>query len=243
MISSKSIKLLFSRFKNVVDRNTLEILSESRNMLLNQPPCFISERASIQNDCFQFCNKLKTLLSDEKNHLVFVIGEWGCGKTTHIRHFEDKFYSQYNFAEKSFFSIHSLHEGFLNLLSIYSKMFSVIGILLFVAWFYFKIGWMIGIPTAAVFIVHIFVTNVWKFYYIILSAFESFLLKNQSRVYIIEDLDRSSLQHNDQWALLSSLRHTSFKYIISYGFSSEDEKIDIIQIAQKLEAKTIATTT
>lgn len=241
MISIKSIKLLFNRFRNVVDSNTLEILSESRNMLLNQPPCFISARASIQNDCFQFCKKLNTLLSEKRNHLIFVIGEWGSGKTTHIRHFETTHCNDYNFAEKSFFSIHTLHEGFLNLLNIYSKFFSVIGIILFVTLFYFKIGLLISIPVVAIFVAHIFITNIWKFYYIVVSAFESFILKlkNKSQVCVIEDLDRSSMQHNDQWALLSSLRHVNFKYIISYGFSSEDEKIDIIQIAQKLEAKTI----
>ena len=223
-------------------------------LIMNEPPSFVStDGVSLKEDEFGISRKLADILKGNKRKLVFIIGQWGSGKTTHLRYFISKFNKSYDFVEKSFFRIQSLREGYLHLLSMKGKLLTSILLILaaFIVPMLFSDSkwhidmWKIGIAPLAIFIVHIFVTNTWNLYYTIVNALSIRIRSSKKyrddrkEVIIVEDLDRSSMSIQDQWALLSHLWYYDKNYIVTYGYQLEDDKYEIIHMAQKLEAAII----
>jgi len=56
---------------------------------------------------------------------------------------------------------------------------------------------------------------------------------------IIDDLDRSSMSAEDQWAMLANLWPQNVKYIVLLGYESPDKKSEVLEMANKLEGEII----
>ncbi len=244
-----------NKFKRIFNVYTYyEILKESFYLFWNE-----ADKDNTFSDFIEFeyhtskINEVKAFL-EKHNKTVFIIGEWGAGKSAFsdraVREIclNDKYYTK----KISFFGISTLDEAYSHIapkhwkifFSIYYFIISVM--VIFYNEIYFKklIGFDYSSYSAILYFIFlivpfIFATNKLKISYIYNCIFESIELwfDNKIKVIILDDLDRSSLKEEDRWALLSNLLRYRRKYIVPFGYSKNENKNNIIEMIEKLNAK------
>ncbi len=202
----------------------------------------------------------------KNENLIFIIGPWGSGKTYLIEKYSNEIQADgLHFIKKSFFGITSLSEAYMHLLGFFKATF-----FLFTLYFLFYVlGFYNSKFFAPVFIVIslILLTNKFKLSYslykivsslvdnLITSGFQLAIVTRKvldmrefnnykHKVYILDDLDHSSLKEEDRWALLANLWNYNTTYIVLLGYSENERiegknKFEIIELCEKLEGKII----
>nr|BFD33681.1 hypothetical protein GTC16762_33000 [Pigmentibacter ruber] len=256
--SEKYIKLkdnCTNKIKRIFNIYTYyEILKESFYLFWNE-----IDKNNTPSDFIEFkyhTNKISEIKAflDRNNKTVFIIGEWGAGKSAlsdRVVH-ELCLNSRYYKKKISFFGISTLDEAYSHIapkhwkifFSIYYFILSIL--IIFYNELYFKkiVGFDYSSYSTIIYFIFliipfIFATNKLKISYIYNCFFESIELwyDNKIKVIILDDLDRSSLKEEDRWALLSNLLRYRRKYIVPFGYSKNDNKNNAIEMIEKLNAK------
>jgi len=212
------------------------ILSEIRRQLTNVPS-FALEMDSLEKIQSQHMDHLDRQIEEAvKTHpvgLIFLVGPFGSGKTTQIRHFIQE-HPNFDCIYKSFVKVHQLDLAFLHLTNYLSRLVFLVFIILS------GILLMKFFPNTAplpfvMIIGYFFVKNAGNLVYILHEACHNFFFRRH-QVIILEDLERSSLAASDQWALLANLWLLERTYLISLGYSPNDKKtrLQMLEYVQKL---------
>lgn len=210
-------------------------------------------------------HQLDTFIQKNEN-LIFIIGPWGSGKTYLIEKYSNEIQpSGIHFVKKSFFGITSLSEAYMHLLGFFKATFFLF--MLYV--FFYVLGFYQSKFFAPIFVIIslLLLTNKFKISYslykivssivdlIIASGFHLAIVARKvldikdlnnykHKVYILDDLDHSSLKDQDRWALLANLWNYNTTYIVLLGYSESERisgknKFEIIQLCEKLEGKVV----
>jgi len=194
--------------------------------------------------------KIHHSLVQDKSRITLIIGPWGSGKSVQLKHFMKKEKKRFEFEEVFFFGTQSLAEGMMHLTSFQKRVSISILIALFFGGITTPYSSLVKIypvldnsnvkTTAVTFgsiIGFAIFSNRARVFYFVGALFSSFCSTN--KVVCIEDLDRSSMSKSDRWALLSTLWAHKRQYIVTYGFSDSVERLELYELATKLEAQII----
>jgi hypothetical protein len=184
--------------------------------------------------------QIEKALESNSTRLIFLIGPFGSGKTTHIQHFMRK-HPHYQYFSKSFVKVNSIDFAFLHLTHYITRLIFMLicsGFAGFIIWNVPQIG---ALPLL-LFVTYLFVKNAGNLIYNLHETLDN-LLTRRDKIVIIEDLERSSLNSPDQWALLANLWQNKRHYLIALGYSPDEKaaKLKIVEYAMKLEGKIIET--
>lgn len=202
----------------------------------------------------------------KNENLIFIIGPWGSGKTYLIEKYSHEIQEDgLHFIKRSFFGISSLNTAYIHLLG----FFKTILFLFFIYIIFYRFGFYTSTFFSPLFILLslILITNRMNLTYALYKFVSSFVdilitsglhlailtrkvldlrdLKNyKHKVYIIDDLDHSSLKEEDRWALLANLWNYNTTYIVLLGYSENEKikgknKFEVIELCEKLEGKII----
>lgn len=183
-----------------------------------------------------FHETLKKYLANKENKKIFILGPWGSGKTAKLNQFRELHKESFNFVYRNYFGVDSLNQLYIATISRPFRFILVV--LIGCLFFYFK---KTDTPPylVATAVISFFVINPNKLAYYLENLLSNFFCCKENNVIIIEDLDRSSVQFQDQMGFLSQLWLPQRQYIITYGYNNDEEKFKLIEMANKLEAKTI----
>jgi hypothetical protein len=211
---------------------------------------FYSEPADIkklENDPLvpeenQVSVKIDEFLDDDSDlnfeKILFIVGAWGSGKTHQVMKYK-KSRPKIKFIYRSFIGFRTLESSYLHLLENASKLQIF---LFFIPAVVFAVYWLINIPLIhryipaddidqmilklffGAFVTFVFITNYFRITYL-LGSFLQTVSSFNKKVFIIDDLDRSSLAESDQWAFLSNLWHVDHKYIVLIGDGENRRKV------------------
>ncbi len=241
IFTAAAILILFLVFWNFFYRWWLNFLKsvffEDKNMYERYFRQKIEGEVSLVGDFDKF------ILKEYDGKILFVIGEWGSGKTHHAMNYLGK-KRKVNFYYKSFFGINTLDEAYQHLLKWWWQVVLTIA---FAMGLYFLgiFGYLYenkdeleGFVATGLFglITFAFLRNKLKIFSLIgFTVFTSL----RKRILVIDDLDRSSMSPSDQWALLSNLWKMNTKYIVLLGYNSQSKKEESIEMAHKLEGDVV----
>ncbi|MDF2550466.1 MAG: hypothetical protein K0S07_1533 [Chlamydiales bacterium] len=225
---------------------------EYKRLVVNDPPRYIQPQEKIEAKA-RFEPVYEELLHCLTNKNLakrptFFVGPWGAGKTTHLKSFSRQQRERFQFISKSFVSIRNLDEALFYMTSFWEKCIGFF-LLVVVAMLYD----FLKLPTTVNFFTIFFYwmlflvfTNKFKLFYASAKMVSNLLLyliptwqTKLPKVFIIEDLDRSSLLDFDKWALLSNLWFDQNVYIISFGYNNEKQLEEIYDWAHKLEGNMV----
>lgn len=161
--------------------------------------------------------KIDIFLKDDLNFekILFIVGPWGSGKTHQVMNYKSKRRDK-RFCYKSFIGFRTLETSYLHILSGASKFFVfliIFPVLLVAAFWFTKIQFIhqvFGFDETGrtlinvflgTFVSIVFISNYFRISYLIGSVLETFIFSD-GLIFIIDDLDRSSLTESDQWAFL-----------------------------------------
>ena len=210
-------------------------------------------------------HQIDTFIHKNEN-LIFIIGPWGSGKTYLIEKYSHEIQEGgLHFIKKSFFGISSLSAAYINLLGFFKTMLFLFFIYLII----YRLGFYTSIFFSPLFILLslLLLTNKFNLTYasykfvssfvdiLITSGFQLAILTRKvldmrdlrnykHKVYIIDDLEHSSLKEEERWALLANLWNYNTTYIVLLGYSENERikgknKFEIIELCEKLEGKII----
>ncbi len=258
--SKSSIKECFINFKRIVsnDPPLLKIVKEKL-----EAHDGIDEHKSLNYDTIK--HQIDIFIRKNEN-LIFIIGPWGSGKTYLIEKYSHEIQTDgLHFVKKSFFGITSLSEAYMHLLG----FFKTVLFLFFIYAIIYQLGFYHSYFFAPISIIIslMLLTNKFKLTYslykfissgvdiLITSGFQFAILTRKvldmkdfnnykHKVYILDDLDHSSLKEDDRWALLANLWNFNTTYIVLLGYSENERikgknKFEIIELCEKLEGKII----
>jgi KAP family P-loop domain len=202
----------------------------------------------------------------KNENLIFIVGPWGSGKTYLIEKYSHEIQEDgLHFIKKSFFGISSLSAAYIHLLG----FFKTILFLFFIYVILYRFGFYTSMFLSPLFILLslVLVTNRMNLTYSSYKFVSSFVdilitsglhlailtrkvldmrdLRNyKHKVYVLDDLDHSSLKEEDRWALLANLWNYNTTYIVLLGYSENGRikgknKFEIIELCEKLEGKII----
>lgn len=205
------------------------------DLILFNPPKYISPKQVLTGASeLGTYDKLSSALHSKEETPIFLLGEFGSGKTTHIRELI-KNEKDFNFYELSFFSIRTLEEAYMKLVPTQDKFLTlVIGIVLtFITYQKFSSPpWTYIFPLLGIY----FLSSKTRFVYIVSQIARGL---GSRRIIIIDDLDRSSMAENEIWAFLAHLVQYKTKYIICLGFNTIEDRINKIAQIGKLNGRFI----
>ena len=258
--SNTSIKECLNNFKSLIKKDP-PLLKKAKEKL--EAENGIDNHKNLNYESIK--HQIDTFIHNNEK-LVFLLGPWGSGKTYLMEKYsheiqEDSLY----FIKKSFFSISSLNEAYIHLIGYFKTLiFLVVIYIIFYRFEIFKSTFLS--PLFIVFSLML-ITNKMNITYslykltsalvdiLITSGFHLAILtrkvldmrdlKNyKHKVYILDDLDRSSLKQQDRWALLANLWFYNTTYIVLLGYSNDEliqdkSKFEIIELCEKLEGKII----
>ncbi|APJ04360.1 P-loop NTPase fold protein [Silvanigrella aquatica] len=255
-----SLKECWSNFKRLISHDP-PLLRKTKEKL--EAHDGIDEHKSLNYESIK--HQIDIYIHKNEN-LIFLIGPWGSGKTYLIEKYSHEIQEGgLHFIKKSFFGIKSLNAAYVHLLGIFKT-----GLFLFVIYtVIYRFGFYESNFFAPLFIVLslMLLTNrmniTYSFYKFISSLVDILItsgfhlailtrkvldmrdLRNfKHKVYILDDLDRSSLKDEDRWALLANLWNYNTTYIVLLGYSEDDRvkgksKLELIEFCEKLEGKII----
>jgi hypothetical protein len=194
----------------------------------------------------------------EKSDMIFLIGEWGVGKSRHANSFVESHREILSIRVVKFLGTQSLQEAFFNLTSWSWRVGFIFfsgAVTLVPASIYFwfrglvknRLGdqWRASMDVSvsvilALLAIFLF-SNRARIIYLTISLVQSSLglTPSRRRLLVLEDLDRSSMQKADQWALLSNLWRYRHKYLIVYGYANIAQKLELEDYAAKLDGRVI----
>jgi hypothetical protein len=123
------------------------------------------------------------------------------------------------------------------------KVFYILGniIRVFCSWY-----WIFAVMAFSVFMLwktNFIMNNLWVFstsiFFLFFLGLFSDSQKKEPVINIVDDLDRSSLNFEEQFALLSNLWQYKQQYVVLLGFNNEDQKNRTIEAVNKLNGKII----
>ena len=211
------------------------LLKEIKKHLTNKPS-FLLEKYFVPSSMHSQSQYVgmqieDALKSDVK--FIFLLGPFGCGKTTHLFHFLRK-NKKLNYKYRSFIRINNLDFSFYHLTNYWSRTILIsLGItMVFFMFTYFPL--LAAFPVAVI-LGSVFMKNSAHLVYLIHEVCRS-LFSRKQKVVMIEDLERSSVSEKDQWALLTNLWQYQYKYLITFGYPQENKeaKEKIIENITKL---------
>lgn len=212
------------------------------NLQLTDTPSFIKKTFSrdpySEPQLDQMAAQLEKTFGDPDKKLIFLIAPHGEGKTTFIHYVLQKnphIASTY----KSFIKIRDLDFAFLHLTSLPGRFCFIVLSLIFT---YFLVTLLppAGALPILLALGYFFAKNVANIIYVFYNTVNN-LVTQREKLIIIEDLERSSLSTNDQWALVSNLWQNKRRYLISIGYPSDQkqEKLKIFEYIMKLKGTII----
>lgn len=216
-----------------------QILQEMLNQLTNTPsyfnkpppiPVYRAKREEINHQIEQAIN--------DKCSVIFLLGPLGVGKTTQCHYFV-KNQTSYKCWWRSFSKINNLDFAFLNLTSLASRFIFIAIAFAFALLAVYLLPPAGALPFMLTF-AYLFAKNSSNLIYILHEAMDSFFHVN-TKIVVIDDLERSSLSFNDQWALLANLWQTKVIYIVCLGYPPDatDTRDKMIEYAMKLNGRII----
>jgi len=220
-----------------------ELSANFLRIILNEPPEYLKDvREIIASERIHLNEQIAALLSMPEQKPIFIIGPWGSGKTFHLHSLEGKLKVKYRYLYRSFFSIGDLKSAYLHLLPHGTRFSMTFCSVFFLGWIYLKfpeaMGRVQGLKNfwlaILITIGFLLITNQMKVFYGVVSLFNIPLCPPRIKLTVIDDLDRSSMSNADQWALLSNLWAVGHRYIVLFGYNSEETKLSIIEKAMKL---------
>lgn len=217
-----------------------EIAREIKRQLSNTP--FFATKpltSPVETPRLDYLQKqIEKAVQERKHYLIFLLGPFGSGKSTVVNYFVSK-HPNYKFINKSFIKINTLDFAFLRLTSYWSRtVFFWIGMLLAIG--LIRLVPQMGALPFMLFLIYFFVKNWGNLIYILHEVLDN-LFSHRLTISILEDLERSSLNLNDQWAFLANLWQHKRTYIIPLGYSSDDKegKFKMMEYAMKLDGEII----
>lgn len=158
---------------------------------------------------------------EENCPLIFLLGPLGVGKTTQCDYFL-KTLPEARKVWKSFSKVDNLDFAFLHLTSFKSRALYIL------ISFLMALGMVTLIPPSGALpfllaFAYLFAKNAPHLMYIMHEALDN-CIYTYPKIVVIDDLDRSSLSSNDQWALLANLWLYNNIYIINMGYPPDDKK-------------------
>jgi hypothetical protein len=210
------------------------IICEIKKQLTDTPSFVTASRPAF----LQYVDRLKAnnqqiIKGIKGKKMIFLIGPYGCGKTTQIDFFL-KTNPEFSYDYKSFERIQTIEFSFLHLTSFVSRalflfLSSTFGV------FLIKFLTPIAALPISLVLIYFFVKNIPNLMYIFHEAMSN-VLKQKPKLVIIEDLERSALDLKTIWVFLANLWQYKRTYLVSLGFPVDDiqEKQKIIENAMKL---------
>jgi len=204
------------------------------------------------------CLRLNLEVSSGRSHITAILGEWGSGKTVFVRQWwrqlEQIRAKNTKVAEVTFFGVSSYNEALFHLTSWWHRLIFVLGAGFCVGGGYlftsrmfpsprsvFVQSGIYGLKSALVVGGIMFFINRGRWLYLGACLLEEFprLFSSGESVFIVEDLDRSSMPEGDRWSFLGTLWSEGRHYVVTYGYSSEAERVRIVEALSKIEATII----
>jgi len=195
----------------------------------------------------QFENELIGAIHKNKKR-IFVLAEWGAGKTFQSLLFRQEYADRYAFEYFSFFGIQNLSSAYVHAMGFIARLVTlcagVLCLALVLSRFADDLRTVKASPlvslTATLFVGFFVYGNRWRLAYVLVSISKLWIaVRGSRRVVILDDLDRSSLSDSDRWAFLSDLWTVNTQYIILLGYLNPDDRIQIADIAKKLDGAII----
>lgn len=175
---------------------------------------------------------IENALKDPLFHLVFLIGPFGVGKSTCIERFMHN-HHEYKYDRYSFATVNTLNFAFLHLTDFVSRMiFIVMNLFPF-----FMIARFLP-PIQALPIIfigsYLFIKNIESMIYV-LHEVRKTLFSRSTKVLVLDDLERSSLDKSAIWALLANLWQYKRRYLVPLGYSPDDKNGRLYMLEQAMK--------
>lgn len=170
--------------------------------------------------------------------IIFILGPFGCGKTTQVNYFFSK---NKNFHKKSrsFVRINTLDFAFLHTTNYASRFLFIISITALACYLFQTFPFLSPLPILLI-LAGFFTKTFGNLIYILHEAFDNFFTR-KTRIVVFEDLERSSLNYSDQLAFLANLWQNKRIYLVTLGYDPEDRQkpLKLAEFALKLGGVTI----
>lgn len=182
--------------------------------------------------------QIEKAMEQKKGSMIFLIAPFGGGKSTQLHYFREK-HPQFNYVYKSLMKLSNLDMTFLHMTSFTGRL-SFVLLTMFFCIFLIRF-----IPPSGTFpflltITYLFTKNAPSLLYTFHETMDN-LLTRKKRIILLEDLERSSLSKNDQWALLANLWNYKRTYLVPLGYppNKMQERLKMLEYAMKIEGVVI----
>ncbi|MFA5162772.1 MAG: hypothetical protein WC421_11085 [Elusimicrobiales bacterium] len=187
--------------------------------------------------------------TDIETPIIFVLGEWGSGKTFQLLSYRNKSAKNgVNIEYCSFWGVHTVQEALLHTIPPRKRLSAFVLLLALLLASYLS-----GITQAllssnltilsialTLFFAILLISARWKIIYTVMAMFTTKLdVVGQQRIVVLDDLERSGLNQSEQWRLLLSLWKCNTQYIIPIGYGMGQSDYEWRDMAAKLHGKVI----
>lgn len=190
----------------------------------------------------EFQKQLRLYLDDAKARIIFIVGEWGAGKTVQIEQFIKKEEGKRKISKVTFFGGQTIDQALMSTVNFWWRL----GFALFISSFcailyrYYENHWESTFVetffAVFAFLVGCFVIlNRGRVAYLLSQVLNSY----SKKILVFEDLDRSSIPITEIWGMLSNLWFYNRQYIVTYVYSTDEEKVAVFEAIEKLNAAKI----
>lgn len=213
------------------------VFKEIRKQLTSTPSFFDKATSAGEQEFFEIREdinlRIENAMQQNSKSIIFLLAPFGGGKTSQLHYFRQK-YAHLNFIYRSFLKIRSLDFAFMHMTPFWGRL----GFILLGLGVCFTIMEMLPTTGALPFllaIAYFFSKDVASLMYTFHETFDNLLVR-RDKIVIIDDLERSPLSSNEQWALLANLWKYKRKYLVSLGYSPDErkEKLKLLEYVIKL---------
>ena len=226
--------------------------------LSNEPLHEFASKDYIDIKDLQSFNILSSSINKDEDNPIFLIGPWGSGKTVMLNKLKAEHRDSHFFFVNNFFGIGDVDEAQAHLIGFFWRflLFSVVCALLFGVYnlaqnYLFlekdlekpflsalQLKGIIGIALTFLYSFVIRPQNRFLFLGALFFQMSSYYLASKITkkkiIFLIEDLDRSSLSLAEKFSFLAQLPPLPVRYIVAYGYNSETEYVSLIEYINKL---------
>lgn len=212
------------------------IFAELKKHLTNTPSYAFNIQATqpVFRSQLDYINtQIEKAVKEKPHQILFILAPFGGGKTTQIFDFFQR-HPEHKMTYRSFTRINTLDFAFLHLTNYASRFFFILINSLLSLLLFYVFPKLTVLPIFFI-LSSFFTKSIGNQIYLLHETLSTFLLRRHKFI-VIEDLERSPLGDNDQWAFLSNLWHLKRTYIVSLGYSPEEKEkvIKLFELAIKL---------
>lgn len=199
-------------------------ISEIRRQLLNVPLYAVDlekKEVVLYESMEKVHQQLEEAIRTNSRRPIFLVGPFGSGKTTQLGEFFKR-HPELKARTLSFNKISSLDFAFANITKYTLRLLIVQLCSSLLAYLFVLMPQMGALPLAMT-IGIMYTKTLGNFLYLVHEVLDT-ALRRKPEIVVIEDLERSSLRPEDQWAFLSNLWSHRRIYLVTFGYPPDEKK-------------------